>query len=163
MVGNPKGKALAKHSGIAMCHLIFFSTDCEDDLLDTPQDNYRIERPPQKVVEELEPLLAHKNTWYMGCRYGGCSCHFRNLLKESASLGFGEPEEWFKEEEDDFGPTIAAFEFFEDLIKRGHKVDVHDVWADEIPAKAKTVKVSVSKLPPSHFRFIQNLRFEFVS
>jgi len=148
-------------SELAMCHLVFFSTDCPDDFLDSPRENFHIERPSDTDLASIGHLLQHANVWYMGCRYGGCSCHFRNLLAESDSLGLGPPEEWFEEDPEDFGPTIAAFQFFCDIVRHGFNLDVVDVWDGCFPAEADILEVSASKLPPTHFRFIQDTRFDF--
>jgi hypothetical protein len=145
-----------------MCHLIYFSTDSDEDFLNAPTEHFRIENPAGcSEIEEIEEFLAHKNIWYMGCRFGGCSCHFRHGL-EGYQPVLGPHEDWMSEEdEEDNLATLGAYQFFKEIVASGHKLDVLSVWENEIPATATDLNVSVAKLPPEHFRFVQDVRFIF--
>jgi hypothetical protein len=83
-------------------------------------------------------------------------------LYESVDLGFGPPEDWFPEDEDNIEATIVAFHFFARLVREGHGVDVVDVWTGEGVESIQELEVSVDEMPAESFRFFQNYRFNFV-
>jgi len=144
-----------------MCHLVFFSTDSDEDFLQAPTDDFRIETPGGDDLEAIRGLLAYPNVWYMGCRYGGCSCHFCYRFT-GYEPPLGPHEDWMgNEEDDDIVATLGAYRFFKGIIESGHKLDVLSVWDGEIPEVATDVNISVATLPPEHFRFIQDVRFVF--
>lgn len=144
-----------------MCHLIYLSTNSDQDLATLPSDLFSFVRPSKAEIEQMKGLLRHQNVWYLTGAYGGCSCHFRHLLWESTSLGFGDPEDWFPEDEDDIASTHAVYDAISDLVKQGYKVDLVDQWSGD-PVET-SLEVSLCEVTRTKFRFWAGHRFELVS
>ena len=106
-----------------MCYSVYLSTNSKQDLTQENCDLFRFES--RSIAESFRSILLHENQWYLGSK-SGCSCTFRHL--HSVELGFGEPVEWYPEEEDEIAATLLFIRFVRKLIEREHKVDCIDAW-----------------------------------
>jgi len=145
-----------------MCYSIYLSTDSDQVLSAHPSELFLFRRPNDEEAREVRALLAYPNIWYLSSRYGGCSCHYRHLLYESASLGFGEPVEWFSEDLDDIESTEAVHDLFSEFVVRGVKIDLVDLWGNEAVDEFEQITVSLHSVPRNAFRFFEGYRFELV-
>lgn len=106
--------------------------------------------------------MEFPNRWFLGCRYGGCSCHFRNLLRENPPE-FGAPEEWFPEDPDDIDATAAFYDLVSRLIAEGHQVDTVTVWTGDYPFDSIWTRVvCLDTVSRQESRFIDQHRFRFI-
>src|SRR5579862_3037159 len=103
----------------AMCYLIHVSTSSTEDFSQLPTDLYRFEHANQQCDEEPLKLLKHSNKWFLSCRYGGCSCHYRHLECVGRDPESGPPEDWFPEDDDDIESTAAVYDVFARVIAEG--------------------------------------------
>jgi hypothetical protein len=142
-----------------MCHTIFISTDSDRDLAALPSDQFLFERPSLDQVESVRTTLAHPNLWYLSSKYGGCSCHYRHLLRESISLGFAKPEAWFPEDEGDIESTKAVYDVLFQLVQAGNAVDIVSLWNAELPNEIHRVAVHLHEVNRNEFRFWQGCLF----
>ena len=92
-------------------------------------------------------------------RYGGCSCHFRNWLKENHPE-FWEPQDWFSEDPEDIESTRAVYDLLAHLVEDGERVDVSSAWTGE--EVSHDLEVSLSCVGRDAFRFMDGFRFEVV-
>lgn len=141
-----------------MCYLIYLSTTSQEDLSRLPSELYRF-RP---LTEEDDPaivnLLAHPARWFLECRYGACSCHFRHLDGGRAT-DFSPPADWFPEDADDIEATKAVYDVLARLLAEGQKVDLLDIWTDTPPEAVTSLNVSLSKVDRDSFRFFEHRKF----
>ena len=110
-----------------------------------------------------EKYLAFPYKWFVGSQ-AGCSCSFRHLYITSVELGFGEPEDWFPEEENDITATHQVISVIRSLIERGERVDVIDAWDDgktEAVPLGGDIEVNLKEVGNESFRFFENHRFSF--
>ncbi len=152
-----------------MCNLLHFSTTSGEDFSALPRDNYIIERPREEEAG-LVALLVHPQKWYIACRYGGCSCHFRHIIpfyeKDGAFFpvenGFARPEEDEFDDSDEqvIEDTGALYDLFSRLVAQGHGVDVLDSWNGEDLEHVRAMEVSLSEVGRDRFRFFESCRFE---
>lgn len=122
------------------------------------------------VLERIAPdyfryaagFLEYPNRWFVACRFGGCSCHFRNNLRENPPE-FCAPEEWLEEDPEDVDATLAFYDFVTKLVRAGHQIDTVTVWASDAPFDTiATREVSLSDVPRDAFRFFDEYRFRYV-
>jgi hypothetical protein len=139
-----------------MCHITFLSTTAPDDFQGVDDDHFRLERVADDEGEEAARSLAFPHRWYVECRFGGCSCHFRNWLEENPPE-FGAPEDWFEEDPEDVEATRAFYDFVAGLVAAGHEVDIVTVWTGSVPRH--TWDVSLSEVSREAFRFMDGFRF----
>jgi hypothetical protein len=85
-----------------MCYAVYISTDSTEDLSKRNSELVRFEKVTDPNADPCTRLLDLPNQWYVGSKTG-CSCTFRHLM--SVKLGFGEPEDWYPEEQDDVDAT----------------------------------------------------------
>ena len=138
--------------------MILFSTDSEEDLSSASGGLFIVEPCEKDNPHEAEQYLQHPRKWQLICRYGGCSCHFRRILTEEPE--FMGPADWLPEDEDDVESTAAFFEFAGNLVSRGHRLDLVDVWDSE-PQLKGTLEVSLGNVSKEEFLFFEGFRFEF--
>lgn len=107
-------------------------------------------------------LLRFRNKWFLGSVHG-CSCGFRHLCAESVSLGFGEPEKWVQEEDEDIEATLKAVRVLRLLVEIGANVECINIWdhGDGAVKELQTKEVSMTRLDDAAFRFFENYRFVF--
>ncbi len=102
--------------------------------------------------------LLHSQKWYVGSK-SGCSCNFRHL--GSTELGFGEPVDWYPEEEDDILATAELYKVILRLVSEGNQVDCLDIWEGYERGEVKTLVVNLKVVPKEDFRFFENHHFVF--
>ena len=155
-----------------MCNVLHFSTTSGEDFSAQPHENYIIGRPREGDEGHLA-LLAHPHKWYVACRFGGCSCHFRHygqfLMTDGVLIGdpdatFAAPGEdpYADDDEQEVEDTRALYDLFSRLLAEGHRVDVLDSWNGEDLHRVRTLDVSLSSVPRAAFRFFEACRFELV-
>jgi len=145
-----------------MCHLIFISTDCDDDFGAIVSDQLSFRAAEPNEAEVMRTVLQNRNLWQLESRFGGCSCHFRHLLGECTSEDFAEPVDWCPEDDDDCAATYAAYDFLAQIVGQGHNVDVLDTWNGELKDDIPDIQVSIGEVMRSKFRFFENTRFVLV-
>ena len=114
----------------------------------------------EKETPEHAPLdaLRYPNKWFVGSR-SGCSCSFRHLY--SIELGFGEPVDWYPEEQEDIVATLTLVRIVKSLLSKGERVDCIDVWGQQEKVLLPSIEVDFGKISEAEFRFFENHRFEF--
>lgn len=141
-----------------MCYTVFISTDGSQDLSALPREEFRFEKPIAEEILNVGEFLKYPNRWFLSSKYGGCSCHYRHLMEGNASMGFGEPEEWFPEDEEDVASTGAVYDALAALVGEGHRVDLVDLWNGDAPAILQEVVVDLSVVRRDAFRFWEGAR-----
>jgi hypothetical protein len=150
-----------------MCYHVYLSTTSDADLALYNTDFVAFARvnasnqdsggaPGKEVVD----LLGFENTWYVGSR-SGCSCTFRHL--PAVELGFGEPADWYPEDEDSLAATRELHKAIADLIGSGHQVDIVDRWWGTPLSEIKTKNVNFSEISEAEFRLFENHLFRFMA
>lgn len=145
----------------SMCNLIYISTDSERDLGAIDSILFKLRKPTAEDTVSVEGYFRYPNTWYLESQYGGCSCHFRQLMSGS-DFWFGPPEDWYEEDDDDVEATAAVYDVFTDLITSGSRVAVLISWNLETD-EFKDVEVRLSEVDRSSFRFWVGCRFDLVA
>jgi hypothetical protein len=142
-----------------MCYMVVLSTDSDRDLTQMNSGLVVFSREMPTLPEAA--YLQHANRWHLGsCE--GCSCGFRHLMPESVSLGFGEPEDWFPEEEKHVQATAEAVAAFRSILADGSRLDCIDGWASDDMNLAPldgTLEIDLGTVPAASFRFFENHRF----
>jgi hypothetical protein len=103
-------------------------------------------------------LLRHQKKWYVGSK-SGCSCTFRRLL--SVELGFGEPVDWYPEDDGEVRATAELYRVISRLIAQGHQVDCLDLWTGAPKGDIKELVVKVQEVSETAFRLFENYHFVF--
>jgi hypothetical protein len=135
------------------------STTSDADLEGSDGAHYRLRAVSADEQEPAIEPLAYPFRWFVECRFGGCSCHFRNFL-EGNPPEFWEPQDWFEEDPDDVEATRAFYDLLSQLVREGHRVDIATAWSgDEV---RHALEVSLSKVSRADFRFMDAYRFEVV-
>lgn len=139
-----------------MCYAVYISTDSQEDLRRRNSDLVRFEVLDGTQEDPCIALLEHAHRWYVGSRTH-CSCTFRHLM--SIELGFREPEEWYKEEQDELDATRELYAHLTVLLAAGHEVDLIDRWEGARPDDIKTLDVSLDEVSQGAFRLFENHKF----
>jgi hypothetical protein len=139
-----------------MCYAVYISTDSPEDLRLRNSDLVRFEAVDGTKEDPCIALLEHANRWYVGSK-SKCSCAFRHLM--SIDLGFREPEEWYKEEQDELDATRELYADLTALLSAGHAVDLIDGWEGARPDDIKTLEVSLDEVSQRAFRLFENHKF----
>jgi hypothetical protein len=79
----------------------------------------------------------------------------------STELGFGEPEDWYREDQDEIDATKELFRLIEQLIIYEHQVDCINIWEGSDPKDVVKMNVQLSLLNEVSFRFFENHHFVF--
>src|SRR3990172_5989413 len=108
-----------------MCYSVYISTDSSEDISKRNSELVRFEKVTDTNDDICTKLLEFPNRWYVGSK-SGCSCTFRHLL--SIELGFAEPVDWYKEEQDEINATGELYSALDALLSSGHRVDILDRW-----------------------------------
>lgn len=141
-----------------MCYGVYISTDSSEDLARRNSELVRFEKVTDPSTDPCIRLLDFPNQWYIGSK-SGCSCTFRHLA--SIELGFSEPEDWCKEEQDELDATLELYSILAFLLSAGHKVDLVDRWEGSGPEDIKTLDVSLDDVSEKAFRMFENHKFRF--
>jgi len=142
----------------SMCYALYLSTDSQKDLTKHNSDLVRFEPILNDDENHFTMLLKNRNKWYVGSK-SGCSCTFRHL--KSIELGFGEPEDWYREDQDEIDATKELFYLIEQLIFCEDQVDCISIWEGSDPEDVVKMDVQLSLLSEVSFRFFDNHHFVF--
>jgi hypothetical protein len=144
-----------------MCYSVAFSTTSEEDF-EMHGPFYYI--APIAENERESEVLGYPNRWYVGCRYGGCSCHFWHTDQYTAVPTFKPLEHWQSEEDpEDVEATTAFFDLVARVVTEGHRIDVMDMSQDMMPQYVMTLPVSLGAVPREMLRFYNGWRFDFMA
>ena len=141
-----------------MCYSVYLSTDFEGDLSQHNTELIRFAKDFQDTERQALDLLQDHNVWYVGSR-AGCSCTFRHL--HSIELGFGEPVDWYAEDQDEIEATGIFYNIVSSLVDAGSQVDCIDIWAGAKGHQIKRLAVNVTSTSRAAFRFFENHHFVF--
>jgi len=141
-----------------VCYSIYLSTDSNRDLSGENSDLLRFKQ--EKIDEPMRTLLQHEYQWYVGSK-SGCSCTFRHL--HSTELGFGEPVDWYPEDEDEIAATLSFIEIVRRLVDQGHQLDCVDLWYGTKIDHVRYMKVDLKNITDEQFRFFENHYFIFTN
>jgi hypothetical protein len=143
-----------------MCYGVYISTDSGEDLSLRNSELVRFARVDGPDVNPCVGVLEFANKWYVGSE-SECSCTFRHL--ESIELGFGEPEDWCKEEKAEIDATAELYRTLVLLLSAGHKVDIMDAWEGDQsrtqPEDVRVLHVSLDEVSEKAFRLLIGHRF----
>lgn len=142
-----------------MCHMLYLSTDCGEDLSSKSTELVRFEKPSPEAASPAPRTLTHEHRWFVGSK-SGCSCTFRHLIRESVSLGFRAPENWFPEQQDDIDATHELYGTLNDLVQRGHQVELLDCWSGDEDKDAVPLDVSLADVSVDRFRLFEGHLFK---
>ncbi len=143
-----------------MCNTIYLSTTSNQDLSALSGSFFQIAQPTTEELEFAREYLRYPHVWSLLGPHGDCSCHFRHLMVESSSLGFGGREDWFGEDDDDVNATQAVYDTFKILVDSGEKIDLIDGWNHEMTDDWESIDVSLAEVTRDTFRFFEDFRFE---
>ncbi len=141
-----------------MCYQVFLSTDTNEDLSVNDCDLVKFSKDfPFKLSEGT---LKYENLWHVQSE-AVCSCSFRHL--SSTELGFGEPEDWYPEEDEFIEATEKFTQIIRAMLKRNIKVDCVDIWQDDTLKlnELPSMDVDLSTIKDTEFRFFENYYFKF--
>lgn len=141
-----------------MCYAVYHSTNSPKNLTKYNSDLLRFKRL-ESGEDRFVGLLQHQEKWFVGSKTG-CSCTFRHLA--STKLGFGEPVDWYPEDEDSIKATGELYQVIIRLTAHGHNLDLLDVWEEEGLEKINAKTVDLEKIPEKSFRLFENYHFIFV-
>ena len=143
-----------------MCYMLLLSTDSPEDLSANNDSHIAFSRELPGLPEET--MLTYPHKWFVGSRHG-CSCGFRHLYVGSVELGFGEPVDWYEEENEDIEATLRFVRIINGLLQSGAGVECIDAWRyeDKPPQLSGTIEVDLSEITDRAFRFYENHRFVF--
>ncbi len=77
----------------------------------------------------------------------------------SLDLGFSEPVDWYKEDQDQIDATRELYSMLEALLSSGFDVDLVDRWEGAQPSDIVTSEVSFDDVSSTTFRLFENHRF----
>ncbi len=144
-----------KSCGI-MCYEVYISTDSWEDLTTRNSELLRFKRVADPSTDPAILLLDFPNRWYVGSK-SECSCTFRHLY--SIELGFGEPVDWYPEEQDELNATRELYTTLTSLLSAGYHVDLLDQWHGSQAEAITTLDVSLSEVSEQAFRLFENHKF----
>jgi hypothetical protein len=140
-----------------MCYSLYLSTSSREDLTRWNSELLSFQRLSGDEPEAVS-LLRHQEKWYVGSK-SGCSCTFRHLL--SVELGFGEPVDWYPEDDNDVRATAELYRVIRRLITQGYQVDCVDLWSGAQKSDITKIAVSLEAVPERAFRLFENHHFVF--
>ncbi len=139
-----------------MCYSVYLSTDAPEDLSFHNSELVRFKRLSDSNNDPTTVLLDYSQRWYIGSK-SGCSCAFRHLM--SIELGFSDPVDWYKEEQDDIDATQELYSIFIKILSSGYRIDLIDSWQGTQPGDIKTLDVSFTDISINAFRLFENHKF----
>ena len=141
-----------------MCYSIHLSTDSSQDLAGENSELLRFEK--ESIAEPFRSMLRNEHQWYVGSQ-SGCSCTFRHLF--SIELGFGEPVDWYEEDEIEIAATLSFIKIIRRLVESGQRVDCIDAWNDATQDDILERVVNLKNMDDKQFRFFENHHFVFIN
>lgn len=141
-----------------MCYSIYLSTDSDQDLSSRNSDLVRFKQ--ESIPEPYHSQLRYPNQWYVGSK-SSCSCTFRHLY--SVEIGFGEPVEWYEEDEPEIAATLTFIQVIRQILQQGFRVDGIDTWEGTQPEEIIEISVDLDDIGDEQFRFFENHHFLFES
>lgn len=141
-----------------MCYQLILSTTSNRDLTASNNDLVRFSRHLPAIAEVSE--LKYPYQWYVGSK-SECSCSFRHLY--SIDLGFGEPVDWYKEEQGDIDATLQVIATIRELVTSGESVDCIDAWPGSETGETPRLVVDLGTVSDRAFRFFENYHFIFAA
>ncbi len=143
-----------------MCYSVYLATDSKTDLKKYNDNQMFFEKIEKN--DEVTLLLKNENRWHVATgKPGCCSCGFRHLMRESLSLGFSKPEDWFQEEKAELESTKKIYNIICKLIANGYKVESLDVWTEPKPEDIITKDIEIKNISDDEFRFFEDYLFRF--
>ena len=139
-----------------MCYEVYISTDSQEDLATRNSELLRFKRVADLSTDPGILLLDFPNRWYVGSK-SGCSCTFRHL--HAIELGFGEPVDWYPEEQDEIDATRQLYVTLIFLLSSGYQVDLVNLWHGAQPTDITTLDVSLGEVSEKAFRLFENHKF----
>ena len=139
-----------------MCYSVYLSTDSGENLGARNSALVRFETVANTDAAPYVALLEYPNRWFVGSK-AGCSCTFRHL--HSIELGFGDPVDWYPEEQDEMDATREIYATLVDLLSSGHQVDLVDAWEGAQVEDIHHLVVSLDQVSSTAFRLFENHRF----
>ena len=74
-------------------------------------------------------------------------------------FGFGEPEDWCPEEQDEIDATKELFSVLAHLLSSGFSLDLVDRWEGSQPEDITTLDVSLDQFSEKTFRMFEDHKF----
>jgi hypothetical protein len=78
----------------------------------------------------------------------------------SVELGFSDPVDWYKEEQEELDATRELYSTLINLLSSGYQVDLIDVWYIAQLNDIITLDVSVDIVSKTAFRMFENHKFK---
>ena len=141
-----------------MCYAVYISTDSSIDLSEQNTDLLRFRRIADPDPDPCTVLLEFPHQWYVGSK-SGCSCTFRHLHTSAVGFGFGEPEEWCPEEQEQIDATKELFSVLAHILSSGYALDLVDRWEGSQPKEITTLDVSLDQFSEKTFRMFEDHKF----
>lgn len=139
-----------------MCYLLYISTNSEHDFAVNNSKLVKFEKVTDKDEELPAEILRCPNIWYVGSATG-CSCSFRHLM--APDLGFSEPVDWYKEEEEEIEATKQLYDILKNELDKGSAIEIVDKWTRTGLKDIKEMNVSFSDVSRNQFRLIENYKY----
>jgi hypothetical protein len=145
-----------------MCFSLYISTDSPEDLRSCTTELVRFQKAEDYEYKATEfiSILQFPNRWFVGSK-SGCSCTFRHLHCSAVDLGFGAPEGWYEEGQDNLDATQQLYQVIHNLLRSGFRLDCIDHWAGAEPKDITVLPVSLQAVSKEAFRLFENYRFVF--
>lgn len=135
-----------------------FITTSPEDLSDLPSKPFHFQPIAEKDDPEILNLLCNPVRWFLQCQYGGCNCDFRHLA-EGNDMEFAPPADWCPEDPEAIEATKAVYDILSEMLAKGYKVDVVDLWVNNSLESIVEIDVSLSKVNRDSFRFFENRKY----
>jgi hypothetical protein len=139
-----------------MCYSVYLSTNNPTDLAKYNTELATFQRISESDENPFTAMLKNPNKWYVGSK-SGCSCTFRHLT--STELGFGEPVDWYPEEQENISATKELFRLISMLFAGGYCADIMSTWEGSEQADIAEMNIDLSRLNESTFRLFENHHF----
>ncbi len=146
-----------------MCYTVFLSTDSTEDL--SAWNSKLMVLQPAAESEPLLKRLQFKNCWFLTDEHNCCSCEFRHLSQTNsdgspADPEFFEPQDWMPEDPERVEGTRLLFDVIKNLVGRGFKVDLIDVW-NEREAERFVLDVDLALVKRDSFHMFEDFKMRF--
>lgn len=151
-----------------MCNFILLSCDANIDLKQYERDFIRLEilTEDDLVKNPESTYLSYPYKWLLTSKATpGCACGFRHVIHIYHDMGFGVPEDWQEEDDEDIAATKEFYLMVKDLNKQGIKVDSFDLF-DHNEGKTNSLgkmEINTSHLDAEAFRFFEQMVFDYKS
>jgi len=102
--------------------------------------------------------LRHEHQWFVGSK-SECSCTFRHFV--TTESGFGEPQDWCPEDEDNVRATAELYRVIRCLISEGQQVDCLDAWHGAKRDEIKDMVATIRTVSEKEFLLFENHHLVF--